>query len=320
MKVFITGGTGNVGQYVTKSLLDAGHEVKLLTRTPERIPGLIKYDNAVLLKGSLDDFEILEEGIKGSDAVIQMAVRVGESPLEMVDREIRITAFMLDAAARNNVKKYILTSSVAAMKKNGKNVFESDHQDPIGLYGAAKASDEMLTLGFDEYFSMCNPKRVEMCRNIIRPTNTYTIPAFEGGASTGDPRFQRFVRKLLSNDDIRLDINDGEQFICGRQIAKLFVKLLDSSLNEQIFFGAGSKFITWVEIVQKMKNLIPESTSKIIADGMETKHYIYDPAKMEKVFGLKFEGDEYLEEYLKWEIDRTRRELNGEIVYDSVHH
>ncbi|MBQ7958223.1 MAG: NmrA family NAD(P)-binding protein, partial [Oscillospiraceae bacterium] len=38
MEIFITGGTGNIGQYVTLLLLEKGHKVKMLTRTPERIP------------------------------------------------------------------------------------------------------------------------------------------------------------------------------------------------------------------------------------------------------------------------------------------
>ena len=38
MKAFITGGTGNIGQYVTKAFLEAGHSVVLLTRTPRPHP------------------------------------------------------------------------------------------------------------------------------------------------------------------------------------------------------------------------------------------------------------------------------------------
>ena len=34
MKVMVTGGTGYVGAYSVKALLDAGHRVRLLVRNP----------------------------------------------------------------------------------------------------------------------------------------------------------------------------------------------------------------------------------------------------------------------------------------------
>ena len=43
MKIFVTGGTGNIGQYVTLALLKAGHELVMLTRTPERIPAFPRF-------------------------------------------------------------------------------------------------------------------------------------------------------------------------------------------------------------------------------------------------------------------------------------
>ena len=43
MIIFVTGGTGNIGQYVTLALLKAGHELVMLTRTPERIPAFPRF-------------------------------------------------------------------------------------------------------------------------------------------------------------------------------------------------------------------------------------------------------------------------------------
>ncbi|MBQ2668099.1 MAG: SDR family oxidoreductase, partial [Clostridia bacterium] len=67
MKIFVTGGTGNIGQYVTKALLEAGHEIVLLTRTPERIPGYLTMENVTVVRGNILDLEIMGEALQGCD-------------------------------------------------------------------------------------------------------------------------------------------------------------------------------------------------------------------------------------------------------------
>ena len=40
MRVFVTGGTGFIGHYVVKALLEKGHEVVVATRHPNKVPTL----------------------------------------------------------------------------------------------------------------------------------------------------------------------------------------------------------------------------------------------------------------------------------------
>ena len=40
MRVFVTGGTGFIGHYVVKALLEKGHEVVIATRHPNKVPSL----------------------------------------------------------------------------------------------------------------------------------------------------------------------------------------------------------------------------------------------------------------------------------------
>ena len=48
MVIFMTGGTGNIGQYVTLELLKRGHKIKLLSRTPDRIKAFSQMENVEL--------------------------------------------------------------------------------------------------------------------------------------------------------------------------------------------------------------------------------------------------------------------------------
>jgi Nucleoside-diphosphate-sugar epimerases len=40
MRVFVTGGTGFIGHYVVKALLEKGHDVVIATRHPNKMPSL----------------------------------------------------------------------------------------------------------------------------------------------------------------------------------------------------------------------------------------------------------------------------------------
>lgn len=40
MNIFLTGGTGFIGSYVTKRLSDSDHTITVLTRNPGKVPAL----------------------------------------------------------------------------------------------------------------------------------------------------------------------------------------------------------------------------------------------------------------------------------------
>ncbi|MGI8779464.1 MAG: NAD-dependent epimerase/dehydratase family protein [Solirubrobacteraceae bacterium] len=72
MKVLVTGGTGFVGSHSVRALLDAGHEVRMLVRAPERIAraldplGVQAPEHAV---GDVTDAETVRRALEGCDAV-----------------------------------------------------------------------------------------------------------------------------------------------------------------------------------------------------------------------------------------------------------
>jgi UDP-glucose 4-epimerase len=57
MRVFVTGGTGFIGHYVVKALLEKGHEVVVATRHPNKVPSLCVNPNVSFVQASLTDFE-----------------------------------------------------------------------------------------------------------------------------------------------------------------------------------------------------------------------------------------------------------------------
>ncbi|MBQ2668964.1 MAG: NAD(P)-dependent oxidoreductase, partial [Clostridia bacterium] len=293
----------------------------LLTRTPERIPGYLTMENVTVVRGNILDLEIMGEALQGCDVVVHIALGWGNDPVEMLDHDTRVTAFLMDAAEKAGVKNFVYTSSTAAMGPLRDGMDETALLIPGDLYGSTKASTEMYLLGFNQYYDGQGVygKKTSLRRNIIRPGYTFSNPAIEGGASQSDVRFKQIAEAVLKNEPITVNVMDGTQFISSRQIAELYVKLVESDLNKECFLALGTKFVSWGDIARIAKELVPESTSEIIEVGEKKTPSYYGVGKMERVFGLRFDGDEDLRDHIAWNIERARRELNGETVHNVYH-
>jgi len=67
--VLVTGATGYIGGRLVPRLLDAGHRVKVLVRSPEKIAGVPWFDDVEVVKSSLDDPAALEKALQGVDVL-----------------------------------------------------------------------------------------------------------------------------------------------------------------------------------------------------------------------------------------------------------
>ena len=144
-----------------------------------------------------------------------------------------------------------------------------------------------------------------MRRNIIRPGYTFSNPAVPGGASQSDVRFKKIADAIVNDQDMDFPAGDGTQFISSGQIAQLYVKLVESDLDEEIFFALGNRFITWYEIALAAREMMPQYKGAITAVGEKGTPDLYVVEKMNKVFGLSFDGWDDLKDHIRWNLEQA---------------
>ena len=75
MKIFIAGGTGVLGRPVVRLLAEAGHDVRALTRSPDRATA-VAAAGATPVAADLFDEDSVVAAAQGADAVINLATKI----------------------------------------------------------------------------------------------------------------------------------------------------------------------------------------------------------------------------------------------------
>ncbi len=116
MRVFVTGATGFVGSHLCRALLTAGYPTRALIR-PASSLALIDDLDLELVTGDLMDIDSLVSAMQGVDVAIHCGANVGgwHDREAMVDSHILGTRYILEAAVKTGVSRFLYTSSVAAM-------------------------------------------------------------------------------------------------------------------------------------------------------------------------------------------------------------
>jgi nucleoside-diphosphate-sugar epimerase len=144
MKLAVTGGTGFVGSRLIDVALDAGHQVKALTRRAQA-----ERDGVEWIAGDLHDRSALELLIDDVDAAIHVAgVISGHNAATFELGNVGGTLAMLAAATAGGVHRFVHVSSLAA------------REPKLSLYGASKARAEELIRSSGLDWSIVRPPAV----------------------------------------------------------------------------------------------------------------------------------------------------------------
>ena len=123
-KVLITGGTGFIGSYIIKELVEKNYAVRAIRRSTSRLPFYIPreiFEEVEWVEGDILDTVSLEESIEGVDAVIHSAALVSfyqSDKNQMYQANIQGTANVVNAMLEKNILRLVHISSVAALGRS----------------------------------------------------------------------------------------------------------------------------------------------------------------------------------------------------------
>ncbi len=112
--VFVAGGSGFVGRGIVKRLLDAGHDVTIMSRRPRRHP-IPERGSLKLIEGSVLDENALRGAMAGCDSIVNSIGIIREKRLRGITYErlhLGVTRSLLDEAERDGIQRLIQISAL----------------------------------------------------------------------------------------------------------------------------------------------------------------------------------------------------------------
>ena len=159
MKILVTGGSGFIGSYLCKNLLEQGHEVVSLddfsSGKQENLVELESTNGFKSIKGSILDKEVIKDLISKVDVCFHFAAAVGvqkilDDPIGSLKTNLHGSENVIQACAESKVE-LVLASTSEIYGKNPSQPLTEDSDRVIGspllsrwTYSEAKAIDEAL--------------------------------------------------------------------------------------------------------------------------------------------------------------------------------
>ena len=160
MSVLVTGGTGFVGCHSVAALMRAGHTVRLLARSLDRVApalGPVGIDPAGIesVEGDVTDAEAVTRAAEGCDALLNCAAVYSldaRDSATMVKLGARGAEIALEAAWRGGLDPIVHVSSYVALLPSGGKPLTEDTpiKDPPVAYPRSKAEAERVARGYQE--------------------------------------------------------------------------------------------------------------------------------------------------------------------------
>jgi nucleoside-diphosphate-sugar epimerase len=144
MRVFVTGASGWIGSAVVADLIDAGHDVAGLARS-DASAAAVQDAGAEVVRGSLDDLDVLRAAAADADGVIHTAYIHDFSQMEAAAATDRGVIEALGAALEGSDRPLVVTTGTGVLHP-GRPVIEDDRHDPA-TPGHPRRDNESVALG-----------------------------------------------------------------------------------------------------------------------------------------------------------------------------
>lgn len=234
MHVFVTGVTGWVGSAIAEDLLRAGHRVTGLARTPEKAAPLAAAGTDIV-RGSLEDIEILHRAATAADAVIHTAFN--HDFLHSADHQ-GFPRFLENAAQDQHVietlgsalegsdRPLLVTSGLSGLPRGAT---EADLPNPAAPRKSEAAAQALAAQG-------------------VRAATVRLAPSVHG---IGDYGFVPTLIKLARDTGVSAYIDGAENCWSGvhrLDAARVYRLALEQGVTEDVYHAVADETVPFKEI------------------------------------------------------------------------
>ncbi len=245
LRVLVTGGTGFVGFHTVRALHEAGHRVRLLVRSPDkmrRVLGPFGLDTLEHVQGDIADQRSVQRALEGMDAVVHAAASVNvhaTDALETIRTNRRGTELVIGGAVARGIGRIVQVSSSTAMFNPGLDIV--DENSPLGTqgvgYGRSKIESDLYVRGLQQHGA---------------PIYT-TYPGTIMGPD--DPGLSEGLLGLRTTlEDLCIITSGGIQIVDVRDLAEAHLKLVERG-GPPARYLMGGQFLRWAEYADILESL-----------------------------------------------------------------
>ena len=325
-KILVAGGGGFIGGHLAKSLLNRGHDVRVVDVKPLN-QWYQRNEGAENIVANLEEKDACFSASEGCDEVYNLACNMGgmgfiENNKALCMLSILINTHLLMAAKEFQIKKYLYSSSAcvyAADKQTDTTVTALKESDaypamPEDGYGWEKLFSERMCKHFEEDFGM--QVRVVRFHNVYGPDGTW-----RGGREKAPAALSRKIIEAKKSDNLKIEVwGDGEQTRSFMYIDDCITgldKLMESDFSDPINLGR-SELVSinqLIDIISEIAGVEVEREHNLDApQGVRGRNsdnsLIMDKLKWEPEVDLKTG----LAKTYAWIKEQIEREARGESV------
>jgi nucleoside-diphosphate-sugar epimerase len=233
MRVLVTGGTGFVGSHTVAALVHRGHGVRVLARSPERVPAVLGPFGVSVeaVRGDVTDRASVAAALEGCRAVVHAAAEIGVAGGTGQTSDVNVTGTrtVLDEAVAAGIDPIVYTSTITVYLPSADPVVtpSSALAEPLSAYGASKRDAELLVRGHQDRGD---------------PVTSVTIGGVYGPVSPH--RDGSFGAVLGALGSVMLVPPGGMGVVDVRDVAELLARAVEPGRGPRRYL-AGGQYVTW---------------------------------------------------------------------------
>lgn len=272
MKILVAGGSGFIGSHVANMLSETGHQVTIFdnTRSKELHPSQSFIQGDILTSNLM---EILsDQEIVYNFAGLANIEECLENPVETASINIIGNTRLLDAASKNNLKRFIFASTIYVSGNSG------------GYYRVSKHASEMYC---EEYF-----QQTGLPYTILRYGTLY------GPKADNRNSVYRYLSEALLNRKIVCYATGNElrEYIHVDDASRASIDVLAKDYENQVILITGQHSMRFRDMLEMIKEIVGHDVEIEYNQPSDSRaHYSITPYSFKPAIAKKLIQSHYLD-------------------------